>query len=147
MRARVLLFVFVVLMGVGGGLRASEEEFLTWSEVRIVGAERKDTGKVVFSAKTAGDKYQEVNIEAFGKQFTVAKEDLQKLNGLPLNSLTITHEAGYEKLGGHMVHFKMKLVFYDKIGTLIEERVALSVSHGKGLAISERKQNVLKAGK
>src|SRR5262245_8356772 len=95
---RVLLFASLVVPGVEGRLRASEEEFLTWSEVRIVGAERKDTGKVVFSAKTAGKNYEAVTIEAFGKQFTVAKEDLQKLNGFPLNSLAITHEAGYERL-------------------------------------------------
>jgi hypothetical protein len=144
---RVLLFASVVLLGVEGPLRASEEELLRWSEVRIVGVEREDTGKVVFSAKTAGEKYQDVTIEAFGKQFPVAKEDLPKLNGLPLNSLAITHEAGYERLGGHTVHFKMKVVYYDKAGRLIEERAALSVSRGKGLTISERNQHVLKESK
>ncbi len=144
MRARILLFAFLTVLGAGGGLGASEKEFLPWSEVRIVGAERKDTGKVVFTAKTAGDKYQEVSIEAFGKRLELAKDDLQKLNGFPLNSLAITHEAGCEILGGHTVHFKMKMVYYDKAARLIEERVTVSVSQGKGLAVSERKQQVLK---
>jgi hypothetical protein len=143
----VLLVASLVVLWGAGGLRASEEEFLPWCEVRIVGAERKDTGQVIFTAKVAGEKYQDVTIEAFGKQFTLAKEDLRKLNGLPLNSLAITHEAGYESLGGHTVHFKMKVAYHDKTGSLIEERVALSVSRGKGLTISERSRHVSGEGK
>jgi hypothetical protein len=145
MLTRAFLVAFVAALAAGGWLGASEEEILPWSEVRIVGPERKDTGTIVFSAKTAGDTFQEVRIEAFGKTFTVAKEDLPKLAGFPLNSLAITHEAGYEELGGHTVYFKMKRLFYDREKRLIEERIALSVSRGKGLSIPERKQHALKA--
>lgn len=147
MRTRSLLFVFIVGFGLNGRPRASEEEILPWSELRIVGVERKDTGKVVFTAKTAGDEYKEVTLEAFGKQFAVAKEDLPKLKRFPLNSLAITHEAGFERLGGHTVQFKMKLVYFDKAARLIEDRVALSVSRGKGLSIADRTQHVLKEAK
>jgi hypothetical protein len=143
MFTRVFLVAFLLTLG-AGGLRASEEEVLPWSEVRIVGAEQKETGTVVFSAKLAGQQYKEVLLEAFGKQFTLAKEDLPKLAGFPLNSLAITHEAGYEKLGGHTVYFKLKRVFSDPMARIVEERIVLSVSRGKGLAISERKQQVLK---
>ena len=146
---RTILTVFVVVLGAGSWGVASEEDFLPWSEVRIVAAQRKQTGKVVFAAKTAGEKFQEVQLEAFGKQFTLAKDDLQKLNGFPLSSLVTTHEAGYEMLGGHTVHFKFKKVYYDKPGdksaTLIEEKITVSVSRGKGLKISAPKQRVLNA--
>jgi hypothetical protein len=138
------------VLAAGNRWHASEEEFLPWSEVRIVGAERKQTGKVVFSAKMAADKFQEVSLEAFGKQSALAKEDLQKLNGFPLSSLVTTHEAGYEVLGGHTVHFKLKKVYYDKPGeimaALIEESITVSVSRGKGLKARAPTQRVLKQG-
>jgi hypothetical protein len=142
MSLRTALLVLVALLGYR--LQASEEESLPWSEARIVGVEREDTGKVVFVARTTGDEYREVILEAFGKQFVLAKDDLPKLKGFPLNSLTITHEAGFVQLGGHMVHFKLKMVYYDKAARLIEEKVTLSVSRGKGLSISERTQRVVK---
>jgi hypothetical protein len=147
MSMRGILIAFILMLGIAGCVRASEEEVLSWSEVRIAGPEREDTGRVMFTAKTAGEQYQEVAIEAFGKKFSVSKEDLQKMNGMPLNSLVITHEAGYESIGGHTVYFKMKRVFYDKAGGLTEERLVLPVSRGKGLAAVEQKQQVLKEGR
>jgi hypothetical protein len=139
---RILRSAFLVL-ATGVWLRASEEEILPWSEVRVVGAENKDTGTVVFSAKVAGGIYREVNLEVFGKKFAVPQEQPRKLTGLPLASPTITHEAGYERLGGHTVHFKLKHVYLVQ-GRLLEESLTLSVSRGKGLATSERQQRVRK---
>jgi hypothetical protein len=72
--AAIKLATALAMIILGGTVMASEEEFLSWSEVRIVGPERKDTGKVIFIAKTAGEKYGEVSIEAFGKTYTLDKE-------------------------------------------------------------------------
>jgi hypothetical protein len=127
-----------------GGLQASEEEFLEWSEVRIVAPERKDTGRVVFFAKTAEAKFAAIQIEAFGKKYEVEKEHLEKLAGFPLHSLATTHEAGYERLGGHTVHFKLKTIQYDPAGRLVEDRVVLSVSRGRGVAVSGPQRHVIK---
>jgi hypothetical protein len=113
---------------------ASEEEFLEYSEIRVVSPERKDTGKVVFAAKASEDKILAVNVEAFGKKFDVAKEDLEKLAGFPLSSLVITHEAGYERTGGHMVHFKLKKRSVQK-DQLVEEQALISVTVKKGLSV------------
>ena len=125
----------LVVSALLGSLHASEEEHLPWSEVRIVCPKRDDTGQVVFSAKVDEGKFLEMNIEAFGKKHPVAKEDLARLAGFPLNSLLTAHEAGYERLGGHMVHFKWKRIFYDADGKLIEEKARVSVSKGKGLSV------------
>src|SRR5262245_12797299 len=111
MIARLILPLVMVLTCAAlmpGSILASEEEFLEYSEIRVVSQERKDTGKVVFAVKASEDKILAVNIEAFGKKFDVAKDDLEKLAEFPLTSLVITHEAGYERTGGHMVHFKFK---------------------------------------
>lgn len=147
MLLRIFLFVSFIILGAEGQLHASEEEYLPWREVHIVCTKHKATGKVVFSGKMAGETYKKVNIEAFGKHFAVAKEDLQKLNKFPLHSLTITHEPGYKRHGGHMVHFKMKVVYYDEVGRLIEERVVVSVSRGRGLTVANPEQRILNAEK
>jgi hypothetical protein len=145
---RAILMVVVVLLAGGSWGTASEEEFLPWSEVRIVAADGKETGRVVFSAKTAGQQFQEVLLEAFGKQFKVGNDDMKKLNGFPLSSLVTTHEAGYERLGGHTVHFKFSKTYYDKPGeksaSLIEEKIVVSISRGLGLKFRAPTQRVLR---
>jgi len=146
MNARVALLVLAVsICGVSAGF-ASQEQYLQWNEVRIVSPEREDTGKVVFDAKVDGDKLLEVTIEAFAKKHSVEKEDLRKLDGFPLSSLVITHEAGYEELGGHTVHFKFRRTTY-KEGKPIYESIMVDVSKGKGLKISDSRQEVSEAGR
>jgi len=135
MNARLSLVVLAMSMGMAVAIYASEEDFLKWAEVRIVSPERPDTGRVVFAAKTDGDQYREIAIEAFGRKHPVGDEVLAKLKGFPLNSLVTTHEAGYPQLGGHTVHFKFKRSYY-KEGGLVQESVVLSASKGKGLALS-----------
>jgi hypothetical protein len=147
MRTRFLLMAFLTVLAASGRLTGSEEEFLPWTEVRIVGAEREDSGLVVFSAKTKGDEYLEVKIDSFGKQFALAKEDLQKLSGMPLNSLVITHEGGFALTGGHMVHFKLKKVHVDAAGQVIERKALVSVSRGLGLSVGEPKDQIVSGAK
>jgi hypothetical protein len=117
-------------------LPGSEEEFLVWNEVRIVSPEREDTGKVVFAAKSDNGRFDTITIEAFGKTHVVGRDDLDKLSHFPLGSLRTMHEAGYERLGGHTIHFKMSYVKYDEQKRLFEHRVTLSVSKGRGIAIT-----------
>ncbi|MCI0378358.1 MAG: hypothetical protein L0215_12185 [Gemmataceae bacterium] len=141
---RFLIVALGLLFTFGHVCHASEEEFLIWSEIRIVTPERPDTGKVVFTAKMAGPKFHELLVVAFGKEHKATKEHLEKLSGFPLSSLVTTHEAGYEQLGGHTVHFKLKSIRYDRTGRLVEDRVRLSVSRGKGMEVFGPEQRVLK---
>lgn len=135
------MFRTAVLTGIALGLLcssrlgASEEEHLIWQEVKITSPERKDTGKVVFSAKTDGTAYLSVEIEAFGTSHAVPKEMLEKLADYPLSSLATTHEAGYERLGGHTVHFKFKRVDFTA-RVPMENTVTLSVNKGRGVTLS-----------
>jgi hypothetical protein len=139
-----LLSLALAVVALSGLASASEEEFLEWSEVRIVAPEREDTGKVAFSARIAGDKYHEVKIEAFGKEFTLDKEHRAALDGFPLNSLRLTHEAGYERLGGHTVSCQLKKTHYDAEKRLVEDRVVISVTKTRGLALTGPKRRVIK---
>jgi hypothetical protein len=113
----------------------SEEKHLVWSEIQITCPERKDTGKVVFKAKLKGESFTAVTIEALGKSHSVPKDLLARLDSFPLSSLTTTHEAGYERLGGHTVHFKLKRI-ETASGRPIESKVTLSVSKGLGISLT-----------
>lgn len=130
--AILVIGLFLAVLS-ASSVRASEEEQLPIAEVRIVAAERKETGRVAFHAKVDGDEYKEVRIEAFGKEYPLEKRDLALLSGFPLTSLEITHETGYEKLGGHTVYFKFKRPVKDPTAT---SKGTIIVSKGKGLTFS-----------
>lgn len=136
MLTRHFVAVSLVILVAVPQLTGSEEEFLMWNEVRIVSPEREDTGKVVFAAKSDNGRYDAITIEAFGKTHVVGPDDLKKLSHFPLGSLRTTHEAGYERLGGHTIHFKLTYLKYDEQKRLFEHRVTLSVSKGRGIAIT-----------
>ncbi len=121
---------------------ASEEEFLPWKEVRIICAERDAPGTVELRAHMVGNEYATVAITAFGKKHELAANDLKKLREFPLQDLRLTHEAGYEELGGHTVHLRLHRTFYEA-GQLVEEMVIVSVSKGKGLFVNEPRRRVL----
>jgi hypothetical protein len=142
---RSSLLVISIALVVAASARGSEEEFLPWREVRIAMDGNDQTGKLLFTAKTRAFIFQEIRVEAFGKEHAIAKEMLDKLTDFPLDSLVTTHEAGFERLGGHMVHFKFKKVHFDKNRGAIETRIVLSITKNKGPVISEPSEKVLKA--
>ena len=71
------------------------------------------------------------------------QKHLDRLAGFPLSGLATTHEAGYESTGGHTVHFRFKVRRHDAEGRLVERKVTLSVSRGKGVVTSEPSERVL----
>lgn len=146
MRCYPVLVLLLAVLVPPSSLLASEEEFLPWKQVKIVCRDRPETGTVVFDAHTEGDAYKVVAITTFGKQFTLDEPQMSKLKGFPLSSLSITHEGGYPQLGGHTVHFKMKYHRY-QAPKLMEERIRISISKGKGLEIYGPERNELKTPK
>jgi hypothetical protein len=131
-----------LLLGSVGTAQASEEEFLPWQEVRIVCAERAETGKVELNARMVSNELAAISITAFGKKHALPAADLAKLRGFPLSDLHLTHEPGYAELGGHTVHLRLTRVWYEA-GQLFEETLVVSVSKGKGLALNEPRRRVL----
>ena len=132
----------LALLLVGSSARASEEEFLVWSEVRIVSVDRKDTGRVTFTAEVRDDAWRKVEATAFDKTYSLTEGQCARLAGFPLSSIRTTHEAGYEQLGGHTVHFKFKRSFYRE-SSLVESELVISISRGRGLKMSEPRDRVV----
>jgi hypothetical protein len=84
-------------------------------------------------AKADGTRIASLTILAFGNTHTVAGEDLKKISAFPLSSIRITHEAGYEALGGYTVHLTFRRTYYDSDKKLRDDTAVISVSQKRGL--------------
>ena len=117
----------------------SEEEFLGWQSVTIKSPECIETGVVTVEATTNGLSATKLSIEAFGRKTTLNDAQLKKLEGFPLSSCVLTHEAGYASLGGHTVHMKLKRSYHDPAKNLQrEEQVIISVPKAAAASITTR---------
>ena len=125
---------------------ASEEEFLQWTELRLVSPERDDTGQVVFAARVEGDRWHAVDIEAFGRRYRLDDEQLDRLEGFPLRSIRTTHEGGWVGHGGHTVHFRFHHTGYRE-DRLTRSEIRISVSREEGLHVGEPRHLGLEAPK
>lgn len=134
MRPLGILFSLVIVVASNFGASASEEADVDWREVRIVSAHYKKAGTIVLDVKTDGQDYRSVSLQVFGKQFALGEKELLLLKGLPLNSLRISQEGSYAELGGYAVIFKLRRISYES-GKLLEKRVLIWVSEGKGLQV------------
>lgn len=132
----VLVSLFIVLFAATISL-ASQERYLSWSEVRIVSPGVEDSGEVSFVANVSdGEEWKSVQISAFGKRITLDEKQLASLKGYPAYRIVNTFERGYEELGGHTVHWKFKRLYRDT-DRLMEREIVVSISKGKGLEIQE----------
>ncbi len=135
-------FFLCALMLVNPAAQASEEEFLSWSEVHLVSLDRPEMGRVAFTAQVREDRWRSVHTEAFGKRFSLDDEQCRQLAGFPLSSIKTTHEVGYEPLGGHTVYFRFKRSFY-RNATLVEAEVIIAISRGQGLRLSGPHERIM----
>ena len=117
---------------------ASEEELVPWQSVSITSPEMPVVGAIVVQASTQNETYQKLEVTAFGRVHALTANDLKQLDGFPLSSLLLTHEAGYVQLGGHTVYLKFRRSFYNKAKKLVRESVMISIPENAALTVSER---------
>ncbi|HEU5116043.1 MAG TPA: hypothetical protein VFT74_05135 [Isosphaeraceae bacterium] len=117
--------------------RASEEDIIPWSTVRVECHEVPEAGKVTLSATFHQGRYESCEVSAFGKKYRLGVKDLARLDGFPLESLQITHEAGYPELGGHTVHFRLQKYTFTRNRKPILKQAIMSVSKGKGFSMGK----------
>jgi hypothetical protein len=125
MKTTVLLILLVISTIVA---MASEEEFLEWTSVVVQCGKTQEAGDVSCDIKIEGDGWKKFVIQAFGKTHALTASELKKLREFPLSSLRTSHEAGYERLGGHTVHFRFSRKFYNADGKLITEIIYVSAT-------------------
>src|SRR5204863_2136338 len=118
--------LFLLLAALRLTSAASEEEFVPWQSVTVTSPELPVVGIVTINASTQGGAYQKLAVGAFGRTHTFAAAELKRLEGFPLSSLTLTHEAGYAPLGGHTLHLKFKRTYYDEAKKLTQKTIVIS---------------------
>jgi hypothetical protein len=133
-----LLFPIFICRFVEG----NEEDYMRWRTVKVDCFETSETGKVGIVAEVGDKGIASLHVTAFGQSFVLTPSDLKKINPFPLDSLKVTHAAGYVELGGDAVCFKFQRAYYDKEQKLHEEEAVVSISKGKGLEVTicEKKQ-------
>lgn len=116
---------------------ASEEDFIPWQSLTARSVEIPVAGVVSVEATVSGNTYQKFTIGAFGRSRSLSADELKRLEGFPLSSLAITHEAGYVRLGGHTVHLRLQRTYYDPAQKLIVDILLISLPKDAELQISE----------
>lgn len=136
MSFRWLLLLAACITAVHG----SEEEFLAWQAVTVKCAnEKTPAGPVSCEIAQKDAEYSSFTVRAFDKEFKLSAEDLAKLKGFPLSSLSTRHEAGYPQLGGYSVHFRFQRVVALQRKTLTE--VIYVTATQNGVKVSDVRKN------
>ncbi|MDB6026514.1 MAG: hypothetical protein JWM68_2737 [Verrucomicrobiales bacterium] len=111
---------------------ASEEQHATWSSVDITSNIQR-AGLVKVSGQVDGGCITMLQIVAFGRTNVVSGEDLKKISSYPLADMKITHEPGYELLGGYRVNVRLRRIAYDSNEILQDETAIIAVTETSGL--------------
>ena len=116
------------------GLRAvaSEEEYAIWSSVDITSKIQR-AGLVRVVGRAEAGRIVKLQIVAFGRTNSVSGENLSRVSSYPLADMKITHEAGYERLGGYTVTVRLRRVAYDSDKKLRDETAIITVTEKGGL--------------
>jgi hypothetical protein len=111
---------------------ASEEEFAIWSSVEITSSIER-AGKVTVTGRADDRRIVSLQIVAFGQTNVLSGGDLKKIGAFPLADIKITHEAGYEQLGGYSLHVRLRRIAYDSEKNLQDETAIITVTEKTGL--------------
>lgn len=132
------LFACIVLSTVQ--VFSSEEDFLGWQSVTIgLKTPGKNKDVEVIASQNRQFEFDKFLIKIDGTEYKLNENQLKQLNGYPLSSISLTHEAGYEKVGGYTIGIRLTNRFYQK-DTLINNIVRISINK-RGLSITESKRN------
>ncbi|HEX8310902.1 MAG TPA: hypothetical protein VF614_06275 [Chthoniobacteraceae bacterium] len=118
---------------------ASEEEVVPWRSALIKSPELPIIGVISVDASTDDGTYQKLIASAFGRAHTLTAAELKRLEGFPLSSLTLTHEAGYAPLGGHTLHLKFSRTVHGEGKKSTREAIVISIPKEAPLTISAPK--------
>ena len=130
--------LFLLLAALQLTAAASEEEFVPWQSVTVTSPELPAVGVVTIEASTQGGVYQKLTVGAFGRPHALAAAELKRLEGFPLSSLTLTHEAGYASLGGPTLHLKFNRTYYDEAKKMTQKAIIIiSVPKDAAVTVSE----------
>ena len=125
MKHNMLLFVVSMVL-LASNSYASKERILALSNFRVESTGVGESGAVVVTGSQTSSGIASIRVDAFGKSFLLSKNDLEKLQGVIVNGIQISYEAGYQDLGGRTIYLLLATGFTS------------GVPEGKLVSITER---------
>ena len=104
-------FVLTALFLFSSTAFASQEGILTFSDINVHSKGIGSSGPIKITAK-GGKKcsFTNFNISAFGKSYTLSKNELKTLHSC-YNGILLSYERGYRILGGKTLYITLMLGF------------------------------------
>jgi hypothetical protein len=135
MKSNIIAILFLAVLS--SLTNASEEDFLEWTSAKLALATSKEAGETMLEASVSQGKWKEFVLTAFSKEFRLSEDQLAKLEGFPLSSITATHEAGYESIGGYFIYFHLDYLYATADRVFTENKIVVSFNR-KGIRLTER---------
>jgi hypothetical protein len=129
--------IAALLLAASGIAAASEEGLLALGAFRVESPGIGESGPVTVSGRQSQTAVESLEVKAFGKVFTLTKEQLKQLRGGGmLNNVQLTYETGYKELGGRTVYVRLGQGF---TSGSIDARIVAVSEDGKVTILPERK--------
>ena len=115
-----VVFVLLVLILFSGSAFASQEGVLSFASFVFHSNGIGESGPVIVSGdKNGQNEIISLDIKAFGKQYSVSKEQLMDMPRLPYNGMQVSYEQGYKKLGGKTIYVSLQVGFTSNVSDKI----------------------------
>ena len=124
---KIRLSIFLALSFLTLPASASEEgadrltNFLVETQWGAVSGKQNDSG------------IEQLSVRAFGKTYTLSKDQLQELQGLMVNGIQLSSEGGYAGLGGQTLYIALSFGFTSGI----ESKKFVVVSEENGISVED----------
>jgi hypothetical protein len=103
---------------------ASEEGVLVWSSFSVHSAGIGSSGLIDVSGTYGGAGVEQLVVKAFGKEYVLSSVQLRQLQGVHVNGMQMSYEAGYAELGGRSIYLVLSMGFTS--GTRAAKRITLN---------------------
>jgi len=114
---------------------ASQEGVLPFADVHITSAGIGSSGDIdLLIERNITGKISAITIKAFGKEFNIEREYINKLQDVNFNSIQLSYEHGYEAIGGKVIYIIFQTGFIS--GT--KDRVLLVVKEDRTVEIKNK---------
>jgi len=111
MRYLCLLATISALVFGSFSASASKEGILRMDTFELTSDGIGGSGPMTISGKQGNNGISKLTIAAFGKRFVLNEVQLAAIQGLPINGLQLSYEAGYKELGGRTVYLVLSKGF------------------------------------
>ncbi len=130
MAVRIAVLTSAVLAMQPCGAMASQELYLPWSNFRIESRALGSVGVIAISGVQAERGISRLLVTAFGRNFELTPAQVKQLEGVTVNGVRVSYEAGYPETGGRTIYLLFSM---GKVEQVVE------VSEHGGISVGSRR--------